>query len=540
MGARFQFAIAAALAVAACTDAGAPLTTGVRIESGRDLVDTFFWRPRSMAFTRLAASGQSGAQDLWVRELDEADPRLALRDLNWANPSYERVVRLGNLLTSTEGSLIVAYDVDSHANDWFNIERVVLLRPDGLALADWAAPYLVEEGIRVGPLAAEREFGGFLTRAAGFMGEDLVLMGHRPDDPPGEQVLARWSSADGSITKLTAGLPSWTPTNADALAFGCVADMPLPCRYFRVLGCSADTPACPDTGEIPCAVAFARDVAGTTLAQFAPAVYDVNRGELHTLDGTLPTDAFGLLPSPDGRRVAWGDGTMLRVWDACTRRSMGCHADATPVFLRPYPWRPDSGAVSAVAGGQALLAMSADDGTCVTAATVAPTYIFYSGDSARMGWVDERPGDSTLWIADGLGRGAVQMASDAVGFARFTDDGRFLLVPRFHDSAWSLGVIDLAAPNAAERPLITATSMQMAMGLRRLVALTHWNSQDQSGRVELFDLAGGTSTVLAEAAIALAAAGSVDDAVDIAYVVRARAPSATDGLWLATLAAATP
>ena len=78
----------------------------------------------------------------------------------------------------------------------------------------------------------------------------------------------------------------------------------------------------------------------------------------------------------------------------------------------------------------------------------------------------------------------------------------------------------------------------MALGTRRLVALTGWSNQDQSGRVELFDLVTGTSTVIAEPATTLAVAGSVDDAADIAYVLRTRVPSAFDGLWLATLPAA--
>ena len=41
--------------------------------------------------------------------------------------------------------------------------------------------------------------------------------------------------------------------------------------------------------------------------------------------------------------------------------------------------------------------------------------------------------------------------------------------------------------------------------------------------------------MLAEPVTALAAAGSVDDATDIAYVMRTRSPSAFDGLWFATL-----
>ena len=77
------------------------------------------------------------------------------------------------------------------------------------------------------------------------------MLGHRTQDPAGEQVIARVSSADGSISTLAAGLPTWTPTaTSDLVAIGCLPPQ-LSCRYLQVLGCAADTPACPDTGEIP-------------------------------------------------------------------------------------------------------------------------------------------------------------------------------------------------------------------------------------------------------------------------------------------------
>jgi hypothetical protein len=158
-----------------------------------------------------------------------------------------------------------------------------------------------------------------------------------------------------------------------------------------------------------------------------------------------------------------------------------------------------------------------------------------------MGWFDAVSSsalDRSLWIADGLGRNAVLAASGPIVGAAFSDDARFLVVRRQHDTAGTTGFIDLSEASPVERALAATTSPTIALGARRLLALTRWNSENQTGQLELFDLVRGTSTVLAEPVTTLAAAGSVDDAVDIAYVLRTRAPSSSDGLWLATLPAA--
>jgi len=533
----------AALSLAACTDGGAPLTTGGRILDGRDLTDVWFWRPRSLAYGRQPASGASGAEDLWVRELDEGEPRVALRDLGWSSSEHWPIVRIGNLLaTGTE--LTLAYDVDTHTSATFYL-GMVALRPDGRALAHWTYPNLADDTVAIGPLDGLRGVPGFVVRAAAFMGDDLVALGHRTEDPLGEQVLARLSPADGSTSVLISGLPAWDPALNDLIVSSCRDLSPEMCRFFQVLGCSASTPACPETGEIPCAIVYARDVPGSTPgstpASFDVAAYDVNRAMEVPIEARVRFDSR-LLRSPDGRRIAWTDGTALNVWDACARRALQC---AGPVELgaaeiSPEAWRPDGRAVRTILGRQSLLMMSAEDGSCILPATVAPTFVFYSGDGTKMGWLDQpfSGPDRTLWMADGLARGAVALASGPIVDAFFSADTRFLVIRRLHDSTGSIGVIDLNAASPIERPIASATSFTIALGARRLAALTRWNSQDQSGQVELFDLERQTSTVLAERATTLTVAGSVDDAVDIAYVVRTRVPSAFDGLWLATLPAA--
>jgi len=167
-----------------------------------------------------------------------------------------------------------------------------------------------------------------------------------------------------------------------------------------------------------------------------------------------------LLRSPDGRRIAWTDGTALNVWDACARRALQC---AGPVELgaaeiSPEAWRPDGRAVRTILGRQSLLMMSAEDGSCVLPGTVAPTFVFYSDDGTKMGWLDHpfSGPDRTLWMADGLARGAVALASGPIVDAFFSADTRFLVIRRLHDSTGSIGVIDLNAANPVERPIASS------------------------------------------------------------------------------------
>ena len=530
--------IAAALSLAACTDGGGPLTMGQRILDGRDVETTFFWRPRTLAYTRPSPRSTTEGRDLWVRELDETDASIALQDLQWTPTAQWPMVRIGNLLLIGE-NLALAYDLGTRARDWYTLGPVVM-SPDGKALAHWEYASVTDGITAIGPVKNQRGVAGFVVRTAAFVGDDLMALGHRNEDPDGAQVLARLSPADFTVTVVAAGLPAWDTSGADALSGDCLAVSTEMCRFFQVLGCAADTAACPETGEIPCAIVYAYDTPDATEGNLTVAAYDVNRAMDVPIDGHVFSNSR-LLRSPDARRVAWDDAGALNVWDACTQRALRCEGGAgLETQILPGDWRPDSGAIRMVSSRQSLLVMSAEDGTCVLPPTVGPTLADYSPDSTRMAWLDQQSSsglDRALWIADGLGQDAVMVAYGPIVDALFSDDARFVVVRRLHDGAGSIGVIDLTAPSLVERPLASPTSFTMVLGGQRLLTLTRWNSQDQTGQVELFDLVRGTSTVLAAPATTLAVAGSVDDAVDLAYVVRTRVASSFDGLWLATLPA---
>ena len=70
-----------------------------------------------------------------------------------------------------------------------------------------------------------------------------------------------------------------------------------------------------------------------------------------------------------------------------------------------------------------------------------------------------------------------------------------------------------------------------------MLVIDHVNSQDESGNLELVDIASGTHQVLAHAVTDLAASGSVDGAARVLYAVRGRFASGQDGLWQTTLPA---
>src|SRR5262245_52165690 len=68
---------------AGCGNAGAP-PAGERLAARRDLVSTFFWKSRVLAYATLAGSGTPDLQDLWIRDLDQPEPRVVLSDLDWS------------------------------------------------------------------------------------------------------------------------------------------------------------------------------------------------------------------------------------------------------------------------------------------------------------------------------------------------------------------------------------------------------------------------------------------------------------------------
>jgi hypothetical protein len=502
-----------------------------------------------LAYTRFAGSGTDGLQDLWVRDLDATDARLALSDLDWSPPVWWPSLRVGDVLI-TGGSPLQGYDVArgmaAAIPAWFD---AVSIRPDGKDLAAFSIQIQAGLGvvprrdqILLGPLGAQTVITGVTPLATDYMGPDLAVWGQRPSD--GAAGLFRLSRADGTFTLLLPVLTAPPSPASDPNPFSCIAVEQPACLFFQVLGCADDTTPCAGTGRKPCAILFVRQAAAGTSGDAippprTPAVYDVASGVETSLGGEI--DLSGFQRAPDGRAVAWRDTSpaqnQVAVWNACTERVSRCAVGSGPdmsfVFTR---WRADSGAVVSVplTGEGPLVVTSLADGTCITPSQASSTSdVAFSRSADRLSWIEHAAGGlSTLWVGDGLGRAPQVVASDLTESV-FSRDGRFAVVG--HGDG-SLGSVDLLAPAPTERPLTGPVGTWRLSG-RRLLALTDWNTQDLAGRLELFDLQTGLSTVMVQPVTDFAVSGSLDDAGPLTYVVHARFPSERDGLWLTMLPA---
>jgi hypothetical protein len=569
---------AIALAVAAgsgCEETSSARTPGERLLAGRDIAESWFWRSGILAYTTAAASGDPETQDFWVRDLAAPGPRLALADVDWAPPVWWPRTVAGDLVIT--GSYVFrAYDrsrdlattlvlppslAPPAGGGPISSRLRVAVRPDGLMLAEFPEPVTGVDLLRLGRLGEERELRGFSTRALDFIpggggggDSDLVLLGHPTRGPEGSQIMVRFSAADGSLTPLATDLfPAWTPSERFDAIGNCSLGFPA-CNMLQVLGCSPETPACPETGEPPCAVVFAREAPATAPgaggapdeAVLVPAAFDMKTGTELPLGGA--TTNYGFARSWDRRRVAFTDVTDplapgVAVWDACRPAPVRCPLPrSTSAFVFASGWRPDSQAVTAYGRTNEteegeLLVVEGDN--CSYPEGSGPHlrgYNGFSSDGTLLSWISGTgSADSTLWLADGSGRGARALATGFISYAVFGPENRYLLVFRSNDRRLSMSAIDLQTPDGRERPLADSVGFRLALGRERALAIGRWNTQDLSGDLTVYDLARGTSTVLASPVSDIAVDGSVDGDATVAYTVHTRFPSGSDGLWLSRL-----
>jgi hypothetical protein len=558
----------------ACEESSSARTPGERLLAGRDIAESWFWRSGILAYTTTAASGDPERQDFWVRDLAAPGPRLALTDVDWAPPVWWPRAVAGDLVVT--GSYVLrAYDRSRDLTTALVLppslfppdtaipgttSLQVAVRPDGLMLAEFPEPITGVDLLRVGRLGEERELRGFSTRALDFIpggsggDSDLVLLGHLTGDPEGSQTMVRFFATDGSMTALaTDPLPAWTPSERFDAIGSCSLGFPA-CNLLQVVGCSPETPACPETGEPPCAVVFARDGPGPAPGApgapddvvLVPAAFDMKTGTELPLGGLITS--YGFARSWDRRRVAFTDvadplAPEVVVWDACRPAPVRCPLPrSTAAFVFASGWRPDSQAVTAYGAttdtGEGELLVVEGDG-CSYPEGGGPNlrgYIGFSSDGTLLSWISGTgSADSTLWLADGSGRGARAVATGFISYAVFGPDSRYLLVFRSNDRLISMSAIDLQTPERRERPLADSVGFRLALGRERVLAIGHWNTQDLSGDLTVYDLARGTSTVLASPVSDVAVDGSVDGDATVVYTVHTRFPSGSDGLWISRL-----
>src|SRR3982751_4633502 len=113
-GAVGGFGLLLVAAVAWC-DGGGDLgaMTGRQGLQGRDITNVFFWKDRTLAFSRDTADpSQPEPQDVLVWSLDEPAPTVALSGVDWGYPYSWPVWVVGTLmLTGAEYERI--YDVEN-------------------------------------------------------------------------------------------------------------------------------------------------------------------------------------------------------------------------------------------------------------------------------------------------------------------------------------------------------------------------------------------------------------------------------------------
>ncbi len=560
------------LAVAALGCGGGDGTAGMsgrQIVRGHDVSDLFFANADTVGFTRQAAEpSDSGPQDLWIYGLADAEPQLALPNIDWAPPVWWANVRVGTSLetgpygrlfydfstrqrtdltnfsgaatggeggpTAIDAGVSVGLDGGPSGGRLFGdpwpSDDAIAVRRDGAAVA---LTGLDPQVVGVGPPASLQTFRLPATPAAlDFIGSDLLILGDPSSgtEPP-LLGLYRLAVATHEWTELVPPTPAtqWAVTLAGCNGFG-----PDRCDQLEVVGCGATDLACGDTGVVPCAIVYAKDDPANP-GQTAMYAYDLNTAADIILPGQ---GARHLYVSPDQHLVVWDDSQIdsKRYWDLCTGKKDFCPNLVGPHLL----WRPDSQGMATLTDQGQLTVADFRDNLCAVSSVGGVAYAaLYAPSSDRIAWLAPDDGNGTpagLWMANRDGTEPVMVDAGSFSGARFSPDETKMLVSRSASSSVSLAWIDVTASPAVEHHLVDNYGGFSRMGNRRVLLVDGWNTQDASGTLVLLDMVTGARTVLGRAATAFALSGSVDDGgSNLAYVARSRVSSDRDGLWLTTL-----
>ena len=116
------------VAGAACGGGGDPgPMSGQQVLAGRDVGELFFWKQRTLAFTRQTQDpSQPEPQDLWIWRLDEPEAEIALAGVDWAFPRSWPRWFVGDLLLTAGRSLVLEIPTVGAAED-----RAIIVGPVG-------------------------------------------------------------------------------------------------------------------------------------------------------------------------------------------------------------------------------------------------------------------------------------------------------------------------------------------------------------------------------------------------------------------------
>jgi hypothetical protein len=540
-------------AAAGCDGGDVMPMSGRLVLSGRDVGNLFFWKERTLGFTRAAADpSQPEPEDFWILPLDEATPSRALAGVRWDWPDSWPLWVAGDLLL-TGSQLERAYDLGTRqeanlfrdfpftpggngATGEISLRSLLdltAMRSDGQALARLltGVPQTVVVG-RPPELRAYTLPDGASVGNVIFVGTDLALL-IRQTTAAGDVVgVHRLDTSTGTLAPLAAptAAEQWTGITG----FCDEVEPTEPCGFFATVGCSVGEPACPDGKPVPCLLLYSK-VDPDDAAKTATYVHDVNAGTSRRLAGT-DTDGF----FADGRNhlLVWGSSTdpVTRYWNMCTDVQREC-----PFSVNQVAWRPDGGAFAVYGSTDSLRIVDVAGGTCVQP-DLPGSGVFqaqYSSGSDRLWWIaaaDPERTTHTLWLADAGAQSPVAITSGPFIGASFTPDGQHLYVSHLAESTSALGWVDVNAATPTEVILSTNYGDVGVLGNRRALFVDHFNAQDGNGELVLVEPAAGASRTLARGVTTVAVPGRSDaEGTDVGYAVRGRAGSSRDGLWLTTL-----
>jgi hypothetical protein len=552
--------LAAVVAVAGCGGGDLGPMSGHQALPGRDFGDLFYWKTRTLMFTRDTADpSQPEPQDLFMWPLDEAAPSLALGGIDWVFPSrwpawlvgdllltgtqYERVYDIGNRQSADlfhDFGSGTAPGSDPAAPQLYELLETTAMRSDGRAVSK-LLPGSADTGdkIVVGRPPEMHAFqvpGGTTVGAVTFLGGDLALLVRQKTADSDVVGVKRMNAATGALTDLIA--PSPASEWVGVAGFCSDAQAPGTCGFFETVGCGVDEPACADGHAPPCLILYGKTDPNDATKR-AAFVHDVGAGTTTKLDGVDPDRFYA---DRWHHLLVWGSTTVgagyTSWWNMCTDVKHSCETWPGPALT----WRPDGGALTMYGPQQTMRIVNLADGTC-DAPDPQKTFSVYQAQYApgsdRMWWVsanDPQEQSFTLWLADGNGASAVAIATGPNLGGAFSGDGQRLYISHSGESSAALGWVDVTASPPVETIISSNRGDIGLLGNNRVLFVDHYNVQDGNGELVFVDLATGARQSLARAVTSVSVSGgSEDEGADVAYAVRGRAASSRDGLWLTTL-----
>jgi hypothetical protein len=549
--------LAAAAAAMGCgAGDGTAGMSGRQVAQGHDVADLFFADSTTLAYTRQALdTSLPGPEDMWVWGFADAAPAVGLANIDWTQPRTQPIVRYGELLATGPHARRFFDFASRHAVDLEAVTpssfdagitvdggtigadmlfpSLTAFRRDGQAVAlTGVAPGTVS----VGPPDNLQSLS--LPGAVGtmrFLGSDLALVYVATPESDPTAGIYRLGVPSGELTELVPPTPvaDW----ADVLG----TCRTLPCPAFVVAGCAANDSPCPGTSTPPCAIVYVKDDPDNP-GHTAAFAYDVNAGQGLKLPGAGPTHLY---VSPDQQIVLYDDEQFIskRFWNVCGGQKDFCAFLGGDYVL----WRPDSrGFASVFTDGSGQMSVATFDKNNLCNGNAAMPSVFWAsytpaGDQIAF-LVDQDPlaavPSEAMFLARSDGSMPQMIATGSLTGGRFSGDATKLYIARSSTSSVALNWLDLTVTPPTEHLLANDYAGFSSGGNRRVLLIDHWNTQDTSGELALYDVdvAGGNRQSLGRAVTDFAVSGDVDGTgANVAYAVRSRAPSPRDGVWLTAL-----